>query len=140
MATVVLDTSAVLGLLDRQDPGHDGAARSIRASRAAGQQIVLPALVLAEVLVAAGRLGEDAALKTEEFVDAMVDDVHDLDRRVAREAAACVARHPDLPLRAAIVIAVGRVRGAETILTADPAWRPVDRRVRVISRTRAGSG
>jgi predicted nucleic acid-binding protein len=136
MGTVVLDAGVVLGLLDPQDPNHQGAGRAVRASRTAGQQLVLPACVLAEILVAADRMGEDAAEKAEEFVEAIVDAVHGIDGRVAHEAAACLARHPELSLRDAFVIAVGRVRGADAILTTDPAWRGVDKRVKLIPRRR----
>jgi predicted nucleic acid-binding protein len=140
MGTVVLDTSVVLGLLDPEDPDHRAAVRALRSHRAAGQQLVLPACVLAEVMVAAGRLGEQAAQTAEAFVDAIVDAVHGIDRRVAEEAAACRARHPELPMRDALVIAVGRVRGADAILTADPQWRLVDRRVKLLPRRRQRSG
>ena len=92
--------------------------------------------MLAEVMVRAGRIGDGAMRTVEAFVDTIVDSVHDIDRRVAEDAAACQARHPALSLPAALVIAVGRVRQADAILTAEPDWRRVDRRVKVLTRKR----
>jgi predicted nucleic acid-binding protein len=138
MGAVVLDTSVVVALLDPADGLHQPAVRALRACRAAGQQLVLPACVLAEVMTRAGRVGDGATHTVQAFVDTIIDAVHDIDRRVAQDAAACQGRHPTLSLPAALVIAVGRVRGADAILTADPEWRRVDRRVKVVSHRTGG--
>jgi predicted nucleic acid-binding protein len=55
MGAVVLDARVVLALLDPQDALHTSAARAVRAHRAEGSRILLPASVLAEVLVGVAR-------------------------------------------------------------------------------------
>ena len=87
MGTVVLDASVVLGLRDPGDSHHAAASEALRASRSAGERLVLPASALAEVLVGASRLGAEAVERTEAFVDAIIDDVHPIDRETAKAAA-----------------------------------------------------
>ena len=133
MGTVVLDASVVLGLRDPGDSHHTAASEALRTSRAAGERLVLPASALAEVLVGASRLGGEAVGRTEAFVDAIIDDVHPIDRETARAAAELRARHRSLRLPDAFVLAVGKILQASAVLTADQAWQRVDPRVRVIS-------
>lgn len=132
MGAVVVDASVVLGLLDPRDAHHAAATRAVRTSRSRGDNLVLPASALAEVLVGASRMGPGAVRKTEAFVDAIVDAVHDIDRAVAREAAGLRARHESLRLPDALVLAAGRVMNAVQILTADQRWSDVDKRVQLI--------
>lgn len=101
-------------------------------SRSRGDNLVLPASALAEVLVGASRMGPGAVRKTEAFVDAIVDAVHDIDRAVAREAAGLRTRHESLRLPDALVLAAGRVMNAVQILTADQRWSGVDKRVQLL--------
>ena len=133
MGTVVLDASVVLGLRDPGDSHHAAASEALRASRSAGERLVLPASALAEVLVGASRLGAEAVERTEAFVDAIIDDVHPIDRETAKAAAELRARRRNLRLPDAFVLAVGKVLHASVVLTADQAWQDMDSRVRVIS-------
>ncbi len=133
MDPVVLDASVVLGLLDPADGHHAAALASVRRSRSAGHPLVLPASAFAEVLVGASRVGREAVNQTEAFVDAVIDLVHPIDPPVAKEAALIRSGTKALRLPDALVIAVGRVLGASSILTADAGWRTVDQRVQVIS-------
>ena len=132
MGSVVVDASVVLGLLDPSDAHHANATRALRRARANGDEIILPASALAEVLVGASRLGADAIRTTEAFVDTIVDKVHSIDRSVARSAAAYRSAHKALGLPDAFVLAVGATLNADTVLTADTRWAKVDRRVHVI--------
>src|SRR5260370_18229771 len=132
MGSVVVDASVVLGLLDPRDAHHASATRAIKKVRADGDEIVLPASALAEVLVGASRIGGAAVRTTEAFVDAIVDQVYDIDRSVARAAAGYRARHTSVPLPDAFVLAVAATLNPDPVLTADTRWTKVDRRVRVI--------
>jgi len=133
MGSVVVDASVVLGLLDPRDGHHTSATRAIKRVRADGYEIILPASALAEVLVGASRIGGGAVRTTEAFVNAIVDQVYDIDRSVARAAAGYRARHASVWLPDAFVLAVGATVNADAVLTADTRWTKVDRRVRVIS-------
>lgn len=133
MGSVVVDASVVLGVLDASDAHHAGATRALRRARANGDDIILPASALAEVLVGASRLGAGAVRTTEAFVDAIVDQVHSIDRSVARTAAAYRSTHKSIRLPDAFVLAVGATLNADAVLTADTRWAKVDRRVHVIT-------
>jgi len=133
MGSVVVDASVILGVLDPEDSHHASATRALKKARAAGDDIILPASALAEVLVGASRLGADAVRTTEAFVDTIVDQVHSIDRSVARSAAGYRSGHNALRLPDAFVLAVGATINADAILTADTRWAKVDRRVHVIS-------
>jgi predicted nucleic acid-binding protein len=132
VGSVVVDASVVLGLLDPGDAHHVSATRALRRARANGDEVILPASALAEVLVGASRLGAGAVRTTEAFVDTIVDHVYDIDRSVARSAANYRAAHKAIRLPDAFVLAVGATLNADTVLTADATWAKVDRRVRVI--------
>jgi predicted nucleic acid-binding protein len=132
MGTVVLDTSVLVGLLDPEDASHDQASRALHDVRRARHQVVLPASALAELLVGAGRLGPAAGRTIDAFVDAIVDRVCDVDPKVVRAAVRYLARHRFLRLPDAMVLAVGQVLRADTVLTADAQWSRADRRVQVL--------
>jgi predicted nucleic acid-binding protein len=133
MGSVVVDASVVLGLLDPSDAHHASATRAFRKARANGDEIILPASALAEVLVGASRMGAHAIRTTEAFVDTIVDEVHSIDRSVARSAAIYRAAHKSIRLPDAFVLAVGATLNADSVLTADTRWAKVDRRVHVIT-------
>jgi predicted nucleic acid-binding protein len=132
VGTIVLDASVILGLRDANDAHHAAATNALRSSRAAGDRLVLPASALAEVLVGSSRLGTQATQRMEAFVDAIIDDVHPIEREAAKVAAAYRARHRTLRLPDAFVLAVGKILNASTVLTADQAWQRIDTRVRII--------
>jgi predicted nucleic acid-binding protein len=132
VGTIVLDASVILGVRDPNDAHHAAATSALRGSRAAGDRLVLPASALAEVLVGSSRLGAQAIQRMETFVDAIIDDVHPIDREAAKAAAAYRAQHRTLRLPDAFVLAVGKILNASTVLTADQAWQRIDARVRII--------
>lgn len=136
MGTVVVDASVVIAFLNPDDSLHEVAVRAVRQSRAQQDRMILAATALAEILVDAARLGEEAVQTTERFINEIVDDVRDIDRSVARAAARYRARHGGLRLPDALVIAVGSVMNAESVLTADRRWVSVDARVRLVGSHR----
>lgn len=131
MGEVVLDSSVLLGLLDSRDAHHDAARRVIAAAVDAGDSVVLPASVLAEVLVAAARQGPEIRNAAEKRLLATVDRLHPIDRDVAVHAADIRARHPSIRLPDALVVATGRAVDGR-VLTADKGWSSVDGRVEVV--------
>lgn len=131
MGAIVVDASVVIAFLDPRDAHHGVAVHAIREARASGP-IVLPATAFAEILVGANRLGSAAVKATEDKIDRAIDVIRDVDREVARTAAALRAGHRTLRLPDALVIAVGAVIDAEATLTADRKWLALDQRVRLI--------
>ncbi|HEV2953038.1 MAG TPA: PIN domain-containing protein, partial [Candidatus Dormibacteraeota bacterium] len=81
----------------------------------------------------ASRLGPGAVGQTEAFVDAIVDQVHNIDRDAAKAAAKIRAEHRSIRLPDALVLAVGKVTNATAVVTADEKWARVDPRVQVIT-------
>jgi PIN domain nuclease of toxin-antitoxin system len=66
-------------------------------------------------------------------VDAIVDQVHNIDRDAAKAAAKIRAEHRSIRLPDALVLAVGKVTNATAVVTADEKWARVDPRVQVIT-------
>lgn len=123
MGEVVLDSSILLGFLDPDDAHHRSALRAVAAAVDAGDYVVLPASVLAEVLVGAARQG--AAVRDEaarRLLDA-VNRLHPVDRDVAVHAADIRARHRSVRLPDAL---------DAKVLTGDKQWAAVDPRVEVV--------
>jgi predicted nucleic acid-binding protein len=132
MGTVILDSSVLLAVLDPGDALHVPAAAAVREAYGAGEQFVLPATVLAEVLVGASRQGAEVVAALESRIDVLVSEVREIDRAVARNAARLRAAHPSIKLPDALVIATGQVVDAASVLTGDKRWDGVDARVRVV--------
>ncbi|MDQ3455145.1 MAG: PIN domain-containing protein [Actinomycetota bacterium] len=129
MARVVLDSSIVLALFDPDDVHHASAVAEITQRRSAGDRFVLPALVLAEVLVGAARRAADEVTQRRQQVVAAFGPVRVIDADVAERAARLRAAHPSLRMPDAVTLAVAAVDGA-TALTCDTVWpRYYDRAV-----------
>jgi predicted nucleic acid-binding protein len=132
VGAVVLDSSVLLGLLDPKDAHHAAATAAVRGVKDRAHRVLVPATVVAEVLVSAARIGPDAMATAEAFLDAIADEVAVADRPVARAAALLRANHPAIRLPDALVIATGQARVVDEIHTGDRRWRSVDPRVRVL--------
>lgn len=132
MGTVVLDSSVLLGLLNPNDAHHAAATATVRDVRNRGQRVVVPATVMAEVLVSAARIGPQAMATTEAFVDTIADEVAVADRAVARKAALLRAAYPAIRLPDALVIATGQIHLVDEIHTGDRRWLRADPRVRLL--------
>ncbi|MGH3495692.1 MAG: type II toxin-antitoxin system VapC family toxin [Sciscionella sp.] len=132
MGTVVLDSSIVLGFLERGDAHNATATSVVRELHADGFTFLLPSTVLAEVLVGESRRGESSVTKRRAMLRQVFGPTRVIDDNVAAHAAQLRATHRSLRLPDALVIATGIVEDAASILTADKRWAAVDDRVRVI--------
>jgi predicted nucleic acid-binding protein len=132
MGAVVLDASVILGLLDPLDALHLAAARATRERRAAGVRLLMPASVLAEVLVAPTRHGKAELALTRRLLADAFGDPHPVDESVAVAAAAWRARRPSLRLPDALVLATADAVRADGVLTGDKRWRGLDRRIEIV--------
>jgi predicted nucleic acid-binding protein len=131
---VVVDASVVLGVLDGQDALHRPASEAVTRARAAGTGFVLPATVLAEVLVGVARLDPGAVDLRREQLRAAFGEARAVDADVAAAAARRCADAPHLRLADALVLAVADVEQADEVLTADARMLGVDGRIRVVGR------
>lgn len=132
MGAVVLDASVVLAVLDPQDALHKAAVRAVREHRADGSRFLLPASVVAEVLVGVARLGEEALDQHRNQIVAAFGPPVALDESVAVSADRLRATHRSLRLPDAIVLATAEVLDAPTVLTGDKHRERVDSRVRLV--------
>jgi predicted nucleic acid-binding protein len=132
MGTVVLDASVVLALFDPEDALHSSASAAVRRRRDAGDEFILPASVLAEVLVGAAKRGDGELASRRALAIAAFGPPRPLDEEVAVAAARRRARHRSLRLPDALVIATADVAGADAVLTGDKRWEGMDPRITVI--------
>jgi predicted nucleic acid-binding protein len=130
MGAVVLDASVILALFDRADHHFASATEVVTRHRAAKDSFVVPASVVAEVLVGACRQGNEELRLAQ--LDRAFGPPRPVDNAVALAAARLRAGHRTLRLPDALVLAVAEVDAADVVLTADRSWRRVDRRVRLI--------
>jgi predicted nucleic acid-binding protein len=130
---VVLDSTVLLACCDPDDRLHKAAAATITGSISAGDALVVPASVLSEVLVGAYRASPHAVRTLGGLVVDLVHDVRDIDRKIAHAAARYRAEHPELGLAAALVFGTAKVIAADQILTTDPTWTTIDRRVHLLT-------
>jgi predicted nucleic acid-binding protein len=133
MGPVVLDASVVLALLDPQDALHEPASAAARRCRDQDEEFILPASVLAEVLVGAARRGEAALTATRQRTVAAFGSPYPVDEEVAVAAARRQACHRVLRLPDALVLATGDACGAGKVLTGDKRWAGMDERVLVLT-------
>ncbi len=131
MPTVVLDSSVVVALLSPTDRLHGPARSAVADLELSGMAFAVPTVVYAEVLVGVLRHGRNGADVLDRFLDAAVDQVVDLSRRIATAAARLRASDLTLRLPDAIVLGTGQVLDA-TVLTADRRWARHGERVRLI--------
>ena len=123
MGLALLDSSIVIGALNRHDALHEAASRAVRAERDR-HALAISALTYAEILVGPLRAGGRAVAVVERFA-AQVRIV-DLSPDIARLAAELrVARGLKLP--DAVIVATGLRLGADVILTADARWKGIEK-------------
>jgi predicted nucleic acid-binding protein len=116
VATLILDASVVIGLLDTADAHHARAVDDVEDADRAGHELLLPASAYSETLVAfarAGRIEEARAALV-----AMGIAVIPLTDTIAERAAVLRARHEKLRLPDAIVLATAQEK-AGTLLSYD---------------------
>jgi predicted nucleic acid-binding protein len=123
MGLALLDSSIVIGALNRHDALHEAASRAVRAERDR-HALAISALTYAEILVGPLRAGGRAAAVVERFADQVriVDLSPDIARLAAELRAARGLRLPD-----AVIVATGLRLGADVILTADARWKGIEK-------------
>jgi predicted nucleic acid-binding protein len=130
MGAVVLDASVILALFDQSDDHFASASEAVTRHRAAKDSFVVPASVVAEVLVGACRQGTETRRLAQ--LDRTFGPPRPVDSAVALAAARLRAGHRALRLPDALVLATAQVDAADVILTSDRSWRRIDARVQVI--------
>lgn len=129
---VVLDAGIVVGVLDPSDALHRPSTNAVNDARADGAVFVLPATVLAEVLVGIARTDAGALDLRREQLVAAFGAPHPIDGEVAAAAAVRCGAMRALRLADALVLGVADVVEAATILTLDTRWAAMDPRVSVV--------
>ncbi|HEV2871974.1 MAG TPA: PIN domain-containing protein [Actinomycetota bacterium] len=123
MGIALLDSSIVIGALNRDDAIHEAASRAVRAERER-HALAISALTYAEILVGPLRAGGRAVEVVERFAaqTRIVDLAPDIARLAAELRAARGLKLPD-----AVIVATGLRLGADVILTADAGWKGIER-------------
>ena len=129
MARLVLDASVLIAYFSPLDAHHASAVARLR--RASGDECIVIASVLAEILVHPYRVGPEAVSEVEAALAALRMVVLPIDASLARRAAELRASNTRLRLGDALVIAAGDALNAE-VVTADASWSRISRRVRVL--------
>ena len=129
MARLVLDASVLIAYFSPLDAHHPSAVARLR--RASGDECIVIASVLAEILVHPYRVGPEAVSEVEAALAALRMVVLPIDASLARRAAELRASNTRLRLGEALVIAAGDALNAE-VVTADASWSRISRRVRIL--------
>lgn len=118
----LLDSGAVVGFLDRDDPFHAAAEAWMR--RHAGQDtLIVSAITYAELLTGVALGHHDRELVRGFFRD-LVDDIKPADARCA-ERAASIRAEASLKLPDALILATGALWEVDTVVTSDDRWSTV---------------
>jgi predicted nucleic acid-binding protein len=130
VALVVLDASIIIGFLDPEDALHEVSVEAV--SEHQHDDLVAPASVYAEILVAPYRIAADAVSEVESFLSDFAIRIEPITEPIARTAARLRSRRRSLRLPDAFVLAVGDEIEADVVLTADGSWAKVSKRVAVV--------
>jgi len=132
MGAVVVDSSLVIAFLTPDDALHRSAVHAIGSVRETGDDFILPASVLAEVLVHPYRISAVVGDSSGRAITEFFGSPRSLDQEVAIASARLRAGHRSLRLPDALVVATGMVDRATT-LTFDQRLAGVDGSVRVLA-------
>jgi predicted nucleic acid-binding protein len=113
VGALILDASVLVGLLDTADSHHDRAINDVEAADREGEQLLLPASAYSETLVAFARARR--IQEARETITAMGITVVSLTDTIAERAADLRARHRQLRLPDAIVLATTRELGGRLL-------------------------
>lgn len=123
MGVAVLDSSVLIGVLDASDAHHQAGLAALRRAVDAGDELLVPAVAYAEVLVGAIRqAGEGGRTTVDALLSALPASVVPIEAAFAAAAANLRARHARLKLPDALVIATALARRGSRIVTADHGW------------------
>jgi predicted nucleic acid-binding protein len=123
MGLTVLDAGVVIAALDADDAHHSAAASTFGAARDRGDSFTVPASAYAEILVRPARRGVATVARVDAALDAMTISITAADREIARRAATLRARHSNLRLPDALVIATAIELDADDLYTTDKRWK-----------------
>ena len=131
---VLLDSSTVVGFLDRDDALHADADRRLRAL-AGRERLIVSVVSYAEVLTGA-RLGHHDIDIVQGFFAQLIDDVVVVDVEVAERASVLRAAKRSLRMPDALILATADVRQADVVLAGDEGWGdvPIGPEVEVLRR------
>jgi len=131
---VLLDSSTVVGFLDRDDALHADADRRLRAL-AGRERLIVSVVSYAEVLTGA-RLGHHDIDTVQGFFAQLIDDVVVVDVEVAERASVLRAAKRSLRMPDALILATADVRQADVVLAGDEGWGdvPIGPEVEVLRR------
>ena len=130
MALVVLDASVIIGFLDPEDVLHDACVDAL--SRHQHDELVVPASVYAEILVAPYRTSADAVAGVEAFLADFAVKVEPVTAAIARAAARLRSERQGLRIPDALVLASAEEIDADVVLSGDESWTKTSRRVTVV--------
>jgi predicted nucleic acid-binding protein len=119
VTTVILDAGVIIGALDAADAHHQASVAALGGlSR---DDLVVPASVLAEVLVRPYSRRAKLVQSVDRFLADLGVRIHPLDTAAAHAAARWRASHPTLRLPDALTLGTASVLGG-TVLTTDKNW------------------
>lgn len=121
MALVVLDASVVIAFLNPDDALHEAAAAALIEHQ--HDDLVIPASVDAEILVAPYRSGDEAVVEVETFLSDLAVRTQAITVEIARSAARLRGGVRGLRLPDAFVLAVGDQLDAGIVLRATSRGR-----------------
>jgi predicted nucleic acid-binding protein len=130
VALIVLDASVVIAFLDPDDGLHDAAVMAVRQHQ--HDELVIPASVYAEILVAPYRSGAEAVAEVEAFLSDLGVRIETVTAVIARVAARLRSSSRSLRLPDALVLATADELAAERVLTGDESWARLSARVMLI--------
>lgn len=133
MALVVLGASVVIAFLDPDDVLHDAAVEALTEHQ--HDELVIPASVYAEILVAPYRRGAKAVAEIEAFLADFAVRIEPVTPAIARTAATLRGKSRSLRLPDALVLATAGELEAQTVLTGDESWARINGRVMFIQRS-----
>jgi predicted nucleic acid-binding protein len=144
MGLTVLDAGVVIAGLDADDAHHAAAAAALAVAQDRSDTFVLPASAYAEILVRPAARGLAVVARFDAALDAMAISIADGDREITRRAAGLRARHSNLRLPDALVIAAAIELEADHLLTTDRRWKSLRRlglgaRLTLVGESRSGS-
>jgi predicted nucleic acid-binding protein len=113
VAPVALDADVLIAFLDPADAHHELAVDEVRARMGSGDELSVGASVYAEVMVRP--LERGSGHKVDDFLAAAKVRVVDVDRAIARRAAALRGRHPSLRLGDALSLAAALANEARLL-------------------------
>jgi hypothetical protein len=121
---ILLDTTAIVGFLDRDDALHDAA---VAAMRAAGVKSAFAACAVSYAEVMTGvALGHHPREAVEGFFDDLIRELLPVDRAVAARAGALRGGRPSLRMPDALILASADLHGdVDAVICADGDWPKV---------------